>query len=80
MRHLVVDRGQTVSGFEGLGFMRNGVTVMVTTWPQFKKPILTVRRGNEETKVASFNSESEARFFIDAFCEMADGLLGGVEA
>lgn len=67
-----------MSGFVGAGWERYGVTVAVTKWPEFfKKPILVIQRGNNATKVASFNSERDAEFFIEAFREMFDGLIGG---
>lgn len=44
----------------------NGASVGVEMWPEFKKPILVVKRGCEATKIASFNSDESVQMFFDA--------------
>lgn len=44
----------------------NKTLIGVAHWPEFKKPILTVQRGNSVTKIASFNSEEAVQMFFDA--------------
>ena len=41
-----------------------GTTVGVAYWDEFKKPILYVMQRNEFTKVASFNNDAAAQWFV----------------
>lgn len=46
------------------GIEHNGVTVTVEHFPSYKKPALVVTEGNVMTKVASFDSENAAEWFL----------------
>lgn len=47
-----------------IGVSLNGITVTVEHFPQRKKPVLAVQIGNASYKVASFNSEETADWFL----------------
>lgn len=49
------------------GIRRNGITVSVQKWQTHKKPVLAVQIEDENCiyKVASFNSEETANWFVE---------------
>ena len=53
-----------------VGLKRNGVTVSVEHMPYRKKPCLAVQIDNTVYKVASFNSEETADWFLEIMDEM----------
>ena len=53
-----------------VGIKRNGISVFVEHMPYRKKPCLTVQKGNCIYKVASFNSEETADWFMEIVEEM----------
>lgn len=63
-------------GVEGYKNEKKGISILVTHMPYRKKPCLAVQIDEENClyKVASFNSEETARWFLDIFKEfMGDG-------
>ena len=49
---------------------KNGIKIVITHMPGRKKPCLAVQIDSCITKVASFNSEVEADWFIESLEEM----------
>ena len=60
---IIKKRGENVEG--RVGITRNGISIFVEHLPGRKKPCLTVQKGNCIHKVASFNSERNADWFLD---------------
>ena len=54
---------------------RHGVTVSVQRWHSHKLPILAVEIDGEVYKVASFNSETTAKWFEGVMEEFFEGLV-----
>lgn len=52
-----------------IGVQMNGITVCVEHFPYRKKPVLSVQIDNECYKVASFNSEETADWFLEIMQE-----------
>ncbi len=54
------------------GFKANGVTISTEHFPDRKKPMLCVRFDNANViyPVASFSSEENSEFFVNAFKKM----------
>lgn len=56
------------------GYERNGIGIVVMHMrPQRKKPVLAVKIDNGFTKVASFNSEETADWFLEILEEFIHG-------
>lgn len=53
-----------------VGITRNNISILVEHMPGRKKPCLTVQKGNCIYKVASFNSEETADWFLEIVDEM----------
>lgn len=53
------------------GYKRHGISITVQHFPYRKKPCLAIQIEGENTmyKVASFNSEETARWFLEMFEE-----------
>lgn len=47
-----------------IGVESNGIAVTVEHFPERKKPVLAIQIGNTLCKVASFNSEETADWFL----------------
>lgn len=58
------------------GITMNGITILVEHMPYRKKPCLTVQIDNCVYKVASFNSEETADWFL----EIAEEMFGREES
>ena len=61
----------TIQENEMHGFRKGDVQIYITHLPDFKKPVLLLGKGNEVRKIASFNSEKDAK----AFCHTLDDWL-----
>lgn len=48
-----------------VGITRNGISILIEHMPDRKKPCLTVQEGSCIYKVASFNSEQTADWFLE---------------
>ena len=61
----------------GLGFKRNGVTIGISQQTHRKKPVLSVQYDGKNVfhKVASFNDDKAADYFIDAMKSFLAGQL-----
>lgn len=62
------------------GIRHNGITISVQNWKPWKKlPVLAVEveGDNSAYKVASFNSEETARWFVEVCEEFFKGLVKG---
>lgn len=60
-----------------IGIELNGIAVTVEHFPYRKKPVLAVTEGNATYKVASFNSEETADWFLTMMERMFNKDLGG---
>lgn len=59
------------------GVKHNGIIVSVQKWESHKLPVLAVQFENENTiyKVASFNSEKTANWFVEIMDEFFEGIV-----
>lgn len=59
---------------EFCGYKKNGISITVQHMPDRKKPCLAIQIESENTmyKVASFNSEETARWFLEKFEEFME--------
>lgn len=56
-------------------YERNGIKIGVYHFPDRKRPMLGIAKGNEIVTVASFSSGANAKYYDDAMEQFLEGLV-----